>query len=69
MTWLVSKRVSEVGCIVILKRKLGIKLKDPDALEREQGLPHTGEQVTRVLAIVEMGNRRREKFGRDAPEE
>ena len=58
-----------IGYIGMLKRKLGIKLKDPDAWEREHGLPHTREQVARVLVIVEVGNRRREKFGRDASEE
>ena len=69
MTWWVSKCVSEVGYIGMLKRKLGIKLKDPDAWKREHGLPHTKESTARDLAVVEMGNRRREKLGSEPSEE
>ena len=45
MVWWVSKSVSEVGYIGMLKRRLGIKLKDPDAWKREDGLPHTKEKA------------------------
>ena len=69
MRWWVSKCVSEVGYIGMLKRKLGIKLRDPEAWKREHGLPHTREQVARDLAVVEMGNRRREKLGSEALED
>lgn len=69
MTWWVSKSVSEVGYIGMLKRKLGIKLKNPDAWKREHGLPHMKEKTGRDIAIVEMGNRRREMLGSDALEE
>ena len=61
--WWVSKSVSEVGYIGMLKRKLGVRLKDPDAWKREHGLPHTKKDTDRDLAVVEMGNRRREKLG------
>ena len=69
MTWWVSKSVSEVGYIGMLKRKLGIKLKNPDAWKRERGSPHTKERTDRDLAMVEMGNRRREKLASEASEE
>ena len=65
MTWLVY----EVGYIGTLRRKLGVKLKEPDAWKREYGLPHTRQQVARDLAVVEMGNRRSKKLGREASEE
>ena len=68
MSWWVSKCVSEVGYIGMSKRKLGIKLKDPEAWKREQGLPHTRAQVARDLASVEMGNRRRVELGSEASE-
>lgn len=68
MTWWVSKCVSEVGYIGMLKSKLGIKLKDPDAWQREHGLPHMEEETARNLAAVEMGNKRREELGSDASE-
>ena len=61
-TWLVSKCVSEVGYIGRLKRELGIKLRDPEAWKREDGLPHTKEQTDSDLAVVEMGNKRREEL-------
>ena len=63
MKWWVSKCVSEVGYIGELKRQLGIKLKDPDAWKLEHGSPHTMEETDRDLAVVEMGNRRREMLG------
>ena len=69
MTWWVSKCVSEVGYIGMLKRKLGMKLKDPDAWKRENGLPHTEEETARNLAVVEMGNKRRAELGTGALEE
>ena len=69
MTWWVSKCVSEVGYIGMLKQKLGMKLKNPDALKREYGLPHMKEKTDRDIAIVEMGNRRREELGSDTLEE
>jgi hypothetical protein len=69
MTWWVSKCVSEVGYIGKLKRQLGIKLKNPDAWKREHGLPHMEEETARDLAVVEMGNRRREKLGSGFAEE
>ncbi|KAF9783208.1 hypothetical protein BJ322DRAFT_141431 [Thelephora terrestris] len=68
MTWWVSKCVSEVGYIGMLKRKLGIKLKNPDAWKREHGLPHLKEKVDRDLAVVKMGNRRRVKLGSETSE-
>jgi len=68
-TWWVSKSVSEVGYIGMLKRKLGIKLKDPDAWKREHGLPHMKEATDRDLAVVEMGNKRRERLGSETCEE
>ena len=63
MTWWVSKCVSEVGYIGKLKRQLGIKLRDPDAWRREHGSPHTKEETERDLAVVRMGNERRERLG------
>ena len=63
MKWWVSKSVSEVGYVGMLKRQLGIKMKNPDAWKREHGLPHMKEETDRDLAVVEMGNRRREKLG------
>lgn len=66
MTWWVSKSVSEVGYIGMLKRKLGMKLKNPDAWKREHGLPHMKEETDRNLAVVEIGNRRREKLESEA---
>ena len=69
MTWWVSKSVSEVGYIGMLKRKLGIKMKNPDAWKREHGLPHMKEETDRDLAVVEMGNRRREKLESETSEE
>ena len=69
MTWWVSKSVSEVGYIGMLKRKLGIKLKDPDAWKREHGLPHMKEATDRDLVVVEMGNKRRERLGSGTSEE
>lgn len=69
MTWWVSKCVSEVGYIGKLKRKLGIKLKDPDAWKRENGLPDMKEETARDFAVVEMGNKRREALEREASEE
>ena len=68
MTWWVSKSVSEVGYIGMLKRKLGIKLKNPDAWKRENGLPHMKKKTDRDIAAVEMGNRRREKLGTETSE-
>ena len=68
MTWWVSKSVSEVGYIGMLKRKLGMKLKNPDAWKREGGLPHMKKKTDRDLAVVETGNRRREKLGLETPE-
>jgi len=68
MTWWVSKSVSEVGYIGMLKRKLGIKLKNPDAWKRENGLPHMKKKADRDIAAVEMGNRRREKLGTETSE-
>jgi hypothetical protein len=68
MTWWVSKSVSEVGYIGMLKRKLGIKLKNPDAWKREHGLPHM-KKTDSDLAVVEMGNKRREKLGSEISEE
>ena len=68
MTWWVSKTVSEVGYIGMLKRKLGIKLKNPDAWKREHGLPHMKKKTDRDLAVVEMGNKRREKLGSETSE-
>ena len=61
--------VSEVGDIGMLRRKFMVKLKEPDAWKREYGLPHTREQVAIDLAVVEIGNRRSKKFGREASEE
>jgi hypothetical protein len=69
MTWWVSKSVSEVGYIGMLKRKLGIKLKNPDAWKREHGLPHMKKKTDSDLAVVEMGNKRREKLGSEMSEE
>jgi hypothetical protein len=69
MTWWVSKCVSEVGYIGMLKRKLGIKMKNPDAWKREHGLPHAKEKTDRDLAVVERGNRRRQELGDEASEE
>ena len=69
MTWWVSKSVSEVGYIGMLKRKLGMRLKDPDAWKREDGLPHMKKKTARDIAVVEMGNRRREELGSGASEE
>lgn len=69
MTWWVSKCVSEVGYIGMLKRKLGMKLKNPDAWKREHGLPHMKEKTDRDIAIVETGNRRREMLGSGTLEE
>ena len=69
MTWWVSKSVSEVGYIGMLKRKLGIKLKNPDAWKREHGLPRMKKKMDRDLAVVEMGNRRRENLGFETSEE
>jgi hypothetical protein len=68
MTWWVSKSVSEVGYIGMLKRKLGMKLKNPDAWKREGGLPHMKKKMDRDLTVVEAGNRRREKLGLEMPE-
>jgi hypothetical protein len=68
MTWWVSKSVSEVGYIGMLKRELGMKLKNPDAWKREHGLPHMKKKTGRNLAVVEMGNRRREKLGLETSE-
>ena len=68
MTWWVSKSVSEVGYIGMLKRRLGIKLKNPDAWKREHGFPHM-KKMDRDLAVVEMGNKRREKLGSERSEE
>lgn len=62
MTWRVSKSVGEVGYIGMLKRKLGIRLKNPDAWKRENGLPHTKAKTDSDLAVVEMGNRRRREL-------
>lgn len=69
MTWWVSKCVSEVGYIGLLKRKLGIKLRNPDAWKREHGLPHMKEKIASDVAVVDMGNRRREKLWSEAFEE
>ena len=69
MTWWVSKSVSEVGYIGMLKRKLGMKMKNPDAWKREHGLPHMREKMNNDLAVVEMGNRRREKLESETSEE
>ena len=69
MTWWVSKSVSEVGYIGMLKRKLGMKMKNPDAWKREHGLPHMKAKTERDLAVVEMGNRRREKLWSEMSEE
>jgi len=69
MTWWVSKSVSEVGYIGMLKRKLGMKMKNPDAWKREHGLPHMKEKTDRNLTVVEMGNRRREKLESETSEE
>ena len=68
MTWWVSKCVTEVGYIGMLKRKLGIKLKNPDGWKREHGLPHMKEKVDKDLAVVKMGNRRRKKLELEASE-
>lgn len=68
MTWWVSKSVSEVGYIGMLKRKLGIKLKNPDAWKREHGLPHMKQKMDKDIAVVEMGNRRREELGPETAE-
>jgi len=68
MTWWVSKSVSEVGYVGMLKRKLGMKLKNPDAWKREHGLPHMKKKTDRDLAVVEMGNRRREELGSETAE-
>jgi len=68
MTWWVSKSVGEVGYIGMLKRKLGIKLKNPDAWKREHGLPHMKKKTDRDLDVVEMGNKRREKLGSETSE-
>lgn len=68
MTWWVSKCVSDVGYVGMLKRKLGIKLKDPDVWKRENGSPHMKEEVARDLAVVEMGNRRRKELESEASE-
>ena len=69
MTWWVSKSVSEVGYIGMLKRKLGMKMKNPEAWKREHGLPHMREKTNSDLAMVEMGNRRREKLESETSEE
>ena len=63
MTWWISKSVSEVGYIGMMKRKLGMRLKNPDAWKREHGLPHMKEKTSRDLVVVEIGNMRREKLG------
>jgi len=65
----VSKSVSEVGYIGMLKRKLGIKMKNPDAWKREYGLPHMKEKTDQDLAAVEMENRRREDLWSETPQE
>ena len=44
-------------------------MKDPEAWKREHGLPNTRAQVARDLAVVEMGNRRRDELGSEASEE
>ena len=64
-----SESVSDVGYIGMLKRNLGIKMKNPDAWKRERGLPHMKEETGRDLAAVEMENRRREKLWSETPEE
>lgn len=66
MKWWVSKSVSEVGYIGMLKRELGMRLKNPDAWKREHGLARTKENTARDLVVVEMGNRRREKLGSES---
>lgn len=63
MTWWISKSVSEVGYIGMMKWKLGMRLKNPDAWKREHGLPHMKEKTSRDLVVVEIGNMRREKLG------
>jgi hypothetical protein len=54
-----ARSVSEVGPAAMAKRKLGHKLRDPDAWKREMGRPENKKRLDRMAEEIRLENERR----------
>jgi len=54
-----ARHVSEVGSVAMAKRKLGYKLKDPNAWKKEMGSPEDKERLDRMAKEIRLENERR----------
>ena len=60
----ISRGVSEVGYVGHVKRKLGFKLKEPDAWKREEGRESERGRMDQVSKEIAVENERREEGSR-----
>jgi hypothetical protein len=56
-----ARHVSEVGVVSMAKKKLGYKLRDPDAWKREMGRLEDKERLDRMVEEVRSENERRRR--------
>jgi DNA modification methylase len=57
----VVRSVSEVGYVGMVKRKLGWKLKDPEAWKKEDGSPEDKSRLDRMLEELRAENEKRRR--------
>lgn len=57
----VVRSVSEVGYVGMVKRKLGWKLKDPEAWKKEDGSPEDKPRLDRMLEELRAENEKRRR--------
>lgn len=55
----VARNVSEVGYVAAVKRRLGHKLRDPEAWKKEAGLPGDKARLNELLRGLKAENERR----------